>query len=1039
VSIREQLRSRTLTPEDYNRIILRIVYRLLFWFILEDRGFLPDPKAPASARARYTAWFSARRLREHAQRQDSPHPDLWGSITTIFVALGNPGDLPSLALPRIGGLFDRIGPGIQPNLQQSYPDELDEPLEQAFLANEDLLAAVRLLALDEISGESVLFDFSELDLEDLGGSYESLLALTPRYDPTGPTFTLIASAGNERKTSGSYYTPRSLVDALLDSTLEPLLDQAMRSADSVPAATSALLDLTVCDPACGTGHFLIGAAARISQRLARLRAGTESPAAHLVRAAMREVIGRCIYGVDINEMATELTKFSLWLESAEPGCPPASFEENIRVGNALLGATPALLEQGLPGAAVKTPAGRPVHGYAESTGDAWDVSPARLSDLLVQRKRQREIGDEQARNRLAADFWCATFLRETTPKTAAAMNHHALQTVGTNQGDVPDSWHSHIEHVTRVHRLFHWHLEFPHIFQSGGGFSCVLGNPPWERIKIQEQEFFAARRPGIARARNAAVRRRMIQELVNSTDPADHQVYATFTHELRRAMAQIRLIRDSGRYPLTARGDINTYAVFADLGRSLLSPHGRVGMVLPTGIATDVSTRHFLHDLVTTRTLVSLYDFENEDNIFPSVHHSYRFCLWTGSGREDQHTSIELAFRLRSTRQIEHRRFPLRPDDLSVLNPNTATCPVFDDRRDARIVLGIYQRVPVLWRDRPEVNPWRLSFLRMLDMATDSGLFRDRDSLETNGWELHGNVFLRASRETEPNERMLPLYEAKMVHHFDHRFGDYQGQSRSQANAGTLPRPASTRKNDPGFTVLPRYWVSEKAVLDRMRGRDQDEGWLLGWRDICRSSDARTLVVTAIPRSAVGHKFLLALTAEHDAVLLQANLSSFVVDYCARQKIVGTCLSYSTLKQLPVLPLDHYRRACPWDPGKSLADWVRSRALELTYTSYDMEGFARHHCEMGPPFRWNDRRRHLLRAELDAAYFHLYGVSGEDLEHIMGTFRAFRNRYPDRFASTKSAIQRAYRAMAHAIRTGDVYQTIVRPAPGRGPRHSARS
>jgi len=411
------------------------------------------------------------------------------------------------------------------------------------------------------------------------------------------------------------------------------------------------------------------------------------------------------------------------------------------------------------------------------------------------------------------------------------------------------------------------------------------------------------------------------------------------------------------------------------------------------------------------------------------VHHSYRFCLWTGTGRAAPQDRIDLAFRLRQVPQIAERQFTLTPEDITLLNPNTRTCPVFDYRRNAEITLGIHRRIPVLWRDAPTSNPWNLLFQAMLHMSNDSGLFRTEDELETDGWTLDGNVFVR------DDERMLPLFEAKMIQSFDHRLGTYEGQTQAQANVGTLPRLTPAQKDNPGYEVLPRYWVTESEVDARLARRDWNRGWLFGWREICRSSDVRTVIVSSIPRTAVGNKFLLA-HAPTGAALIQANLASFVVDFCLRQKMTGTSLSYGYLKQLPVLPPEAYDQDCPWEPGRTLADWVTRRVLELSHTAHDMAAFAVDHGDAGPPFRWDEERRFAIRAELDAAYFHLYGVARDDIDYVMDTFRAFRNNDPDRFTRTKKAILKTYDAMADAIRTGEPYRIVLDPPAGHGPRHA---
>ncbi|MBG0818401.1 Eco57I restriction-modification methylase domain-containing protein [Planomonospora sp. ID82291] len=1101
----------TLSKEDYNRAILRLVYRLLFWFVAEDRDVLLEPvtadeSAPMllAARDRYTKYFSAQRLRDRALRGGAdPHDDLWQAVKLVFDGLGTQTGLSQLAVPGIGGLFERItelpdGTRCEPSL----PDELDAPLEGMRISNSRLLQAVRHLAVVDSGTQRRPVNFRELDSEELGSVYESLLELHPDLDADDRTFTLRRAAGNERKTTGSYYTPSSLTEALLETALNPVLDEAARGAEPAEAKVEALLGVTVCDPACGSGHFLVAAARRIARRIAEVRSGEDEPSPDLVRHAMREVVSRCIYGVDINEMAAELAKVSLWLESVEPGRPLAFLDANIRVGNALLGATPALISRGIPKEAFKpiegddkkvasavakeseTEKAQAAKGVIQDSlfgEEAIDRSntrlaartrelvgelPEDLAGLVVQRRRLRALDAERRPMKRVADAWCAAFVQELTSQTRlSAIKHGTLAWIGGDDLDERQrTMTEKVDELARDYRFFHWHVEFPHLFrvpengptdpQTGwdGGFTCVIGNPPWERVKIQEKEFFAARNEDIASAKNAAARKKAIAALKDSEEEADRRLYAEFVGELRQADGATLLLRDSGRYPLTGRGDINTYAVFAETGRTLLAPHGRVGMVLPTGIATDATTQFFFKDMVETKTLASLYDFENEEKLFPNVHNQFRFCLWSASGRRAPQEHIRLAFRLRKKQQITEREFVLTPGDIVLLNPNTGTCPVFDHKRNADITVGIYRRVPVLWREPTQdgegLNPWGLSFMAMLHMANDSGLFRPSAAngetltgMLDEGWELKGNVLIRNG------ERLLPLYEAKMLHHFDHRFSTYLNATQAQLNKGTLPRSTPEQKEDPAYVGMPEYWVPEEAVEDRLcpqdavrgdrRKRRWEHGWLLGWRDICRSADTRTVISTALPRAAVGDKFLLALP-ERDGALLQANLTSLVLDFCARQKISGTSLKYFIFKQLPVLPPEAYERDCPWYPDERLDRWVRTRVLELTYTSYDMEAFARDHGDDGPPYRWDEERRFWLRAELDAAYFHLYGVTRDDVDYILGTFRAFQNVSPDLFARTRKAIGEIYDAMADAIAGRAPYRTVLDPAPGHGPRHPAR-
>ncbi|MGH3559578.1 MAG: Eco57I restriction-modification methylase domain-containing protein, partial [Mycobacterium sp.] len=600
------------------------------------------------ARDRYAAYFSAARLRQLARRKrGGRHGDLWEAVQLVFDALGTEGGVPELALPGIGGIFES-----KHDDGRALP--LDEPLAGARLSNDALLGAVRALSLvkSRSGGGLRRVDFGNLGAEELGSVYESLLELVPRYDDEQLAYTLEALPGNERKETGSYYTPTSLVECLLDSALNPLLDEA-RARGTEAERVSALLEITVCDPACGSGHFLVAAARRIAKCVAAEETGESEPPESVIRSALRRVAGRCIYGVDVNPMAAELAKVSLWIEALEPGKPLSFLDQNIRVGNSLLGVTPALLAEGLPDAAFtpiegddrKVAAALKKQNASEREGQhdlfsqtgipvtnailakrAVEISralPDSLEDLHIHQQRQALALAESAEHRiqkLIADAWCAAFVQPKTAVTrSTAITHAVLERFGEDAATLEAAEAEDlVTGLTRQYRFFHWHIEFPHIFRVGngakdidpatgwaGGFSCVIGNPPWERVKLQEQEFFASREPKIANAANAAARKKLIADLADSDSPAERALSGEFEAELRKAAGWSHLLRESGRYPLTGRGDINTYAVFAETARTVINAKGRSGLVLPTGIATDATTAPFFGRLVRNGKLVS--------------------------------------------------------------------------------------------------------------------------------------------------------------------------------------------------------------------------------------------------------------------------------------------------------------------------------------------------------------------------------------------------------------------------------------------------
>ena len=1055
-ALRERLRSGNLSTLDFYRQLLRLVYRLIFCFAAEDRGLLHDTSASQIATDRYALYYSTKALREVAgRRRGGSHPDMWHALLVVFTGLaaGEAG----LGLPALGSFLFSA---------RSCPD-----LDCAEISNSDLLEALRHLAYTQAGSVRTVVDFRNLGVEELGSIYESLLELHPRLDASAAQFELASAAGHERKTTGSYYTPASLVSALLDTALDPVLDEAASESD--PEA--AILGIRVLDPACGSGHFLIAAAHRIGKKLAGIRTGEEEPAPEAVRHGLRDVIGHCIYGIDVNPMAVELCKVSLWMEAIEPGRPLSFLDHRIVCGNALLGATPALVEAGIPDAAFKALTGdvsqtvsalkrdnqqqRGTQGpqglfALESPSDPYaplgqaieqiDALPDdTLADVSDKEKRYSEFVESlaAAQTRLVANAWCAAFVIEKVPGTSdhpePRITQGVLELLKSDLESAPRSTVATIEKLSREYGFLHWHLAFPGIFHvvdgdsarnSGtgwsGGFDVMLGNPPWEKVKLAEKEFFGARAPEIANA--AGARRRAKIAALETDDPA---LFAEYRSALRHADGLSHLLRDSGRYPLCGRGDVNTYSVFAEAMRDAISPNGRMGMVVPTGIATDDTTKEFFGDIVEKRSLASLYDFENREGLFPGVHRSYKFSLLTLTGSERHVDHAEFAFFCHQAGDLDDadRRFTLSPDDLVLLNPNTRTCPVFRSRRDAEITKGIYERVPVLIRDGdPEGNPWGVQFRRLFDMTNDSGLFRSRSELESAGYELDGNVFRKGQ------DACLPLYEAKMVSFFDHRAADVVISATATARQRQPEYLSVNAHEDPHRLAMPNSWVAKSKVDERLE--DWPHEWLLGFANVTSATNERTMIPGVIPRAAVGHSYQLILPSVSASriALLGADLTSFALDFAARQKVGGVNLSYFLVEQFPVLPPDTYDDPAPWDPGVAVADWLSARILELTYTAWDLAGFAVDLGYDGPPFRWDEERRSLLRAEVDACFFHLYGIERDDVEYIMGTFPIVARHDIEAHGEyrTKHLVLEAYDAMEKAIASGATYETSLDPPPG---------
>lgn len=1177
--LRRALIAGELKRNEYFEELLRLIYRFIFLFAVEERGLLhPRDESPAAAAARriYEQGYSTRRLRERCLRRVArdAYDDLWQAQVIAFGALAT-GE-PRLALPALGGLFAHG--------QCSH-------LDAASLSNRALLEAMGHLRWSRASGAVAPVDYRNMGPEELGSVYESLLELVPDPDPHARTFGFVNAdaegdtKGNARKTTGSYYTPDSLVQELIRSALDPVIEARLAAQPDRP--TEALLGISVVDPACGSGHFLLAAARRLAERLAALRAPEGAVRAQDYRHALREVITHCVYGVDRNPMALELARFALWLEGFEEGRPLGFLDHHLVCGDALIGITDVgQLAHGIPDAAFKPLSGDDkavCKALAKENKDGLKAFTKRKADANMPLALERDnlLGERTAleampdntleqqaakqaawerytarerdsRLQQAADLFVGAFL---SPKAAPQDVNHTPTSQNLYLALFTDKAPEELPQArqderlaqatlrARAARVLHWPLAFVQVFQKGG-FDCVLGNPPWERIKLQEEEFFAAENRFVAQAKNKAERAQRIEwlaqgmlarhlypELEHAPDEAakEKETYARFIAERRRAEAASVFAhldtKEGGRYPLTGVGDVNTYALFAETFDQVIGQRGRAGFIVPTGIATDDSTKAYFSSLTKSGRLVALFSFENEEFIFPAVHHAYRFSLVVLDATSQQKRAT-LVFFARQPHQIhdERRQFQLTQDDFRLINPNTLTCPVFRSRKDAELAKKIYARVPVLIREardgEPEVNPWGLRFSTMFHMSNDSHLFAD-----------------------QPAADRRPLYEAKMIHQYDHRWATYRGDAGADVSVDV---PLAD-KHDPAYAVRPRYWVEArevflrtaalpKGLLTALRDRDRpvivlavahllfadwlrrrqsaadqalehlyDEWcsfvdaqpfarplaptqlglcadnpaclkplgphylpaepidvvkagprestawyeadsaavaalvdvpstfpvlpeavpkldgevstlefaeqlleaaspkWFLGFRDITGVEKIRTTIATTLPRAGVGHTApLLATTMSPRLVAaLLANLNSLVLDFSARQKVGGTHLTYAYFRQFPVLgPKSHEEHDL---------EFIAPRVLELTYTADDLKLWAEALGYEGPPFPFDPGRRAQLRAELDAYYARLYGLTREDLCYILDPESVMGADYPsETFRVLKQSEEREF-------------------------------
>ena len=1059
--LKDELRNGRLGATEYYHELLRLCYRILFLSVLEERyspdgmRLVFDPSSIPAARETYERGYSLSRLR-HIMRstkyRTGTHHDLWEAMVIVFRSLED-GEA-KLGLPALGGIFS--------NSSCQHLDGLQ-------LLNRDFLSAMESLRWSTNDDGLYWIDYRNLGSIELGSVYESLLELVPVVDQITLEFRFLdgndeeTNAGNKRKTSGSYYTPDFLVDQLISTALMPVVEERIKD-PSFAGAEEALLSMTVVDPACGSGHFLIAAASAIATRLALIRDNAGNVEGF--RSAFRDVISRCIYGVDINPMAVELTKMSLWIEGYEPGKPLSFLDAHIKCGNSIVGVfdTNVLTENGIPKDAfkafedddktvVKLLAARNAKEIKElrtsrtsAVEDTKDIfSKGQLTNQTsitslaegsieevrhkseLYRKYMEEL--EASPENRACDAYIAAFY---APKTSIEEGVPTTAMIGRilsnnlRQEELPVI--ARVASMAECDAYFHWPLEFPEVFAKGG-FDVVLGNPPWDKVKVKDEEFFASRIASIAKAQNAAQRKAMIRKLAEA-ESSDYEksVYREYRYQLRQYDAQNRFLHvagsEGGAYPLAGNGDVNLYAIFTELASKLRKSTGAVGFVVPTGICTDDGTKELFGHFVSEGLVQSIYDFENGNSIttvgsdgkvskdkpriFPAVHASYKFSLLT-LRHSDQ---PDFCFFLHTVKDLDDKRrhFPLSSEDIMLMNPNTRTLPLLRSLKDYELMKKIYQNSVVVWDEsRVEGNVFRLSFMTMFHMSNDSNLFF-----------------------SGPGLGRMPLYEGKFISQYDHRFNSYEGEMDSRGNPAES-FCTSAQKANPDFEITPQYWVDEKEVylrysnapkdikdyyrkgikkvsegpsqandqmqfdftdyqlgLDFTREEDSVEKtvkdmtptWCFAFRDIARATDTRTCISTIIPLSGVGNTLsMMKDQCLDDAIVLNANLTALPFDYVARNKVGGTHLNQFYFKQLPVIPPSAY------------TDEERDFVIE---TSKKLLGTTRKMAEIlsCPVTIWNDDERAVLIARLDAFYAMKYGLDRKDLEFILDPESVMGKGYP---------------------------------------------
>jgi hypothetical protein len=1031
--LRTALVEGPVTPHSYFQQLLRLVYRIIFLLTAEERGVLHPPAITPQAQQLYERGYSLRRLRERAVRHSAhdTHCDLYASLKISLHGLAE-GE-PRLGLPALGGLFSTDQTPL---------------LDAAELQNRHLLSAIWALAWIAREGSTERVNWRDMGPEELGSVYESLLELVPLVTEGAQSFTFAAgneTRGNARKLSGSYYTPDSLVQALLDSALEPVI--AQRRAERPDDEAAAILSISVIDPAVGSGHFLLAAARRLAAQLARARAQGQ-PGATEHRRALREVVSHCLFGVDRNPMALELAKIALWLEAMMPEAPLSFLDTHLVLGDALLGVLdPTCLAQGIPDDAYKpltgdnpevcarlkkrnrdaretlerfTGQGRQTllafgtETIAAALAELDALPDDTLDQIDAKRAAYVAVQEKQVQTALAGDLFLAAYLIAKHAQTEAQVpTTEHLMRVLTGQPLDPAVIQA-VAQTTRNHRVFHWREAFANVF-ADGGFDCVLGNPPWETMSPDGKEFFSTYDPTVRFMSPEDQETAFARLLENPSIAAAWDSYC------RNLYTHTNFYKTSGRYRLFARGnlgkgDLNVYRMFVETALLATKVGGYAAQFAPEGLYNGANAAAIREELFNRFRLCLLIGFENSRGIwFPEVDTRAKFCLYVAK-KGSNTAQFRSRFRVNSLQGLaeavsEHALLiPL--SIVQEFSSDAMAVMEFASQFEIDICRKMYARYP---RFGQQVSglPYRL-YMREVDMGTDRDLFTENDG--------------------------LPVFEGRMIDAFDYRAKAYCSGRGRAAEWKEMPFGYE------GKAIKPQWRLPLDSLPERLR--DRANSYRIGFCDVASPTNARSLVAALVPPNTVcGHK-VPTITFNHgdarDLLLWIGVSNSLCMDFLVRKKVALT-MSYTIMDSLP------FPR-----PASSVgsADEIVKRVYSLCAVGNEMEQFREEAVgsgvvPMGTQIEEDPVCRDRLAADLDALVArHVFGLSRTEMLYVLDpdevlgpdcgveTFRSLRDQEIRRFGEyrTRRLVLEAWDALEHecpSVASARMPARTTEPDPGR--------
>ena len=794
---------------------LTIIYRLLFLLFAEARGLVPlwHPV--------YRESYSVDALRKSAEASATP-AGLWDALRAMSRLAHSgchAGDL--RVTPFNGRLF---APSRTPLADRR---DLDDEA-----ARRVVLALSARPAEDRKATERIAY--RDLGVEQLGAVYETILDYRPAIQPGAarrPPVVLLEPGSETRKSTGTFYTPQPIAQYLVRRTLGPLVNEA---------TSEQVLGLRVLDPAMGSGAFLVSACSFLADAYesALLREGGchASDIGSAERAGFRRMIAeRCLYGVDRNPMAVQLARLSLWLASLAAEKPLTFLDHHLQAGDSLLGAWLSSVRVAPSRRRTRARAGPSLFGDATMTDALRAALPIRFalergpSDTPAQvRDKERALAALSARGstlagwKRVADLWCSLWFGSSLQPSSFGELSNAIV---TGSSALPVAAVSRLvdeaERIAAAHRFFHWELEFPEVFfteqgqrLAAPGFDAIIGNPPWEMMRADhgDEEHRAARRADVS--------------------------------------ASTRFARDAGVYTCPSTGHPNQYQLFLERCIALARPGGRVGLVLPWGLAGDHGSAGLRRMLMAECDVESLVGFENRARLFP-IHRSVKFIVLSAA-RGGPTTRIQCRFGERDVSVLERGD----SSDDEACRPNTVQLtPALLERLSGRdlaipdlrspLDLRIAERAAASFHSLADPAGWHVRFGRELNATDDRSHFG-------------------------PAGQGVPVVEGKSLEPFRVR----RTGARYSISAG-----------------------SARTLLGDRYRRPR-----LAYRDVASATNRQTLIAAILPAGSVSTHTLfclrtpLPLPSQH---FLCGLFNSLVVNYLVRLR-VSTHVTTTIVEGLPV-------------------------------------------------------------------------------------------------------------------------------------------